>query len=125
MVNIFLFALIFSHCLQGATITWIAPSPSNDMNDTANWDPNTIPGSADVAVFDSSLPNVSTNPTESSVPFAASAFNFPNAASPFLFTFNNQPLAFSGSGITGVQKNPSLSFINTNNGTALETVRLK
>jgi len=119
MINIFLMVVLFSGCLQAATITWIAPSTNNDMQDTANWDPSMVPGAADVAVFNSSLLGVSTNPTESSANFAVSSFNFPNLASPFLFTFNNQTLSFSGFGITGAQKNPSLSFINTNNTTTL------
>src|SRR3989339_487239 len=91
--------------LQATSITWIAPTSSDDMEDTSNWSPGIVPGSSDTAIFDSSLSGVSTTPTESSAPFAASSFNFPNLASPFTFTFNNQNLSFSGLGITGVQTN--------------------
>ena len=111
--------LLFSSCMQASTITWIAQSPNNDMNNASNWEPATIPGSGDLAVFDSSITGISTNPTESSAQFSVSALNFPNQASPFLFTFNNQSLAFSGAGITGAQTNPTLSLINTNNSTFL------
>ena len=51
-----------SNCLYASTISWIAESPSNNMNDAENWDPNGIPTSSDVVVFDSSVPNISTNP---------------------------------------------------------------
>lgn len=115
MNKIFLVVLLFSCCVYAAPITWIAQSPNNNMDDSAHWNPSTVPGSGDSAIFNSSLAGVSTNPTESSAPFSVTAFNFPNLAAPFLFTFNNQRLAFSGVGITGAQKNPTLSFINTNN----------
>lgn len=115
----FCIALFLGSYVHAATITWIALDPSNDMEDAANWSPNVVPGSGDVAVFDSSLSGVVTNPTESSNTFSVSAFNFPTLASPFLFTFNNQSLAFSGLGITGAHTNPSLSFSNINNSTLL------
>lgn len=115
MNKFFLVALLSSCCVYAAPITWIAQSPNNNMDDSANWNPSTVPGSGDTAVFNSSLFGISTNPTENSAPFSVTAFNFPNLAAPFLFTFNNERLAFSGSGITGAHKNPSISFINTNN----------
>ncbi len=119
MINIFCITVLFLSYLQAAPITWVAVSPNNDMEDTANWSPSTVPGTSDVAVFDSSLPGISTNPTESSAPFLVEAFNFPHLASPFVVTFNNQTLAFSGSGIMGVQTDPSLVLINTDNSTPL------
>ncbi len=118
--NCFLIYFIFcSSLLHASTVTWIAPSSSNDMEDTSNWNPNTIPGSGDNAVFNSSLTGISTNPTENFAPFSISTLNFPNLASPFHFTFNNQRLAFSGFGVTGSKTNTTLNFFNTNNATAL------
>ena len=115
-----IFLLTFvTNCLQATSITWIAPTSSDDMEDASNWSPGTIPGSSDTAIFNSSLSGISTTPTDSSASFAASSFNFPNLASPFIFTFNNQNLTFSGVGITGVHTNPSFSCINTNNATYL------
>jgi len=117
--NIFIIGCCFASSLHAASITWIAQSPNNDMNDAANWNPNTVPGAGDTAVFDSAVSGISTNPTESSAPFSVTAFNFPNLASPFGFTFNNQNLTFSGIGITGVTTNTSILVNNNNNATFL------
>lgn len=115
------FLISFALCsgyLNAAPITWIATS-SNDLNTASNWSPSTVPGTADTAVFDSTVPNVSTDPTDSSAPFSISTLNFPHLASPFTFAFNNQTLSFSGAGITGAQTNATLNFTNTDNGSVL------
>lgn len=85
------------------------------MNDPANWNPNTIPGSGDQAIFNSKIFNIDKNPTENSAPFSVSAINFPNKASVFNFNFNNNTLTFSGIGITGSNTNPSITVTNINN----------
>jgi autotransporter-associated beta strand protein len=107
--------IAYSSAAHAAPITWVAQSPNNDMNDSANWNPNSIPGSSDEAVFDSTLFGIDTNPTENSSPFSVSTFNFPNNASGFNFNFNNNTLTFNGTGITGSNTNPSITVTNTNN----------
>lgn len=122
MINrYFLLRCIFS-CLiacsstaHAASITWVAQNPNNDMNDFANWNPNTIPGSSDNAIFDSTIVGIDTNPTENFAPFSVSGFNFPNKASIFHFNFNNQTVTFNGAGITGSHTNPAITITNTNN----------
>jgi len=69
-----------SSAAHAAPITWVAQSPNNDMNDSANWNPNTIPVSSDDAIFSSTIRGIATNPTESSAPFSVSTFNFPSNA---------------------------------------------
>src|SRR5579872_4098430 len=93
--------IICSSAAHAASITWIAQSPNNDLNDPANWNPNTVPGSSDDAVFDSTVSGIDTNPTDNSSPFSLSTFNFPNDASIFNFVFNNTALTFNGTGLTG------------------------
>lgn len=85
------------------------------MDNPANWNPSTVPGSGDNAIFNSAIPGIATNPTESSAPFSVSTFNFPSNASLFNFNFNNQTLTFNGVGITGSNKNPFITVNNTNN----------
>ena len=65
-----------SSSVHAASITWVAQNPNNDMNDSANWNPNTIPGSSDDAIFNSTISHINTNPTENSAPFSVSTFNF-------------------------------------------------
>lgn len=105
--------------LQGASITWIAEDPDNDMEFSANWSPNTIPGSGDEAIFDSKIPNISLNPTDNSAPFSVLSFNFLHKASPFSFLFNNQTLTFFGSGIIGAATDTSIEINNSNNSVVL------
>lgn len=100
---------------DAASITWVAQTPNNDMNSPVNWSPSTIPGSGDVAIFDNLIPGIATNPTESSTSFSVDSFNFPHAASPFHFSFNNQTLTFYGTGLTGSQTNASIQIANINN----------
>lgn len=97
------------------SITWTAPNPNNDMNDPANWSPNGVPGSSDDAIFNSAIPGIDKNPTVNSVPFAVSSFNFLHNAAGFHFNFNNASLTFYGMGIAGVNSNPTISVLNTNN----------
>ena len=103
----------FIGCLTSASaqpITWTAQSPNSDMNNPANWTPNTIPGSSDNALFNSTISGVDTNPTENWAPFSVSTFNFPFNASIFNFRFNNQTLTFNGTGITGSNTtNPTIT----------------
>lgn len=97
-------------------ITWVAQSPANDMNDSDNWDPDSVPISVDDAIFDSSIPGIATNPTESFAPFSVLTFQFPNQASVFNFQFNNKTLSFTGDGITGTNTNPVINIANIDNG---------
>lgn len=117
----FLLPCIFS-CLFGgsdtahaASITWAAQSPNNDMNNPTNWNPATVPGSSDNAIFDNNIFRIDTNPTANSVPFSASTFNFPHKASIFHFAFNNATLTFNGAGLTGAKTNPTITVTNINN----------
>lgn len=117
----FLLKCIFP-CLIGCSssacaesITWSAQNPNNDMNDSANWNPSTVPGSSDDAIFNSTIFGIDTNPTENSAPFSVSTFNFPFKASNFNFSFNNETLTFNGAGIIGTYTNPTITVININN----------
>ncbi len=111
-----IFFIATSAVVQAAPITWVAQSPNNDMNNTANWNPTTIPGAADDAIFNSAIAGVSTNPAENTAPFSVLTFNFPNAASVFSFNFNNQnTLTFNGAGITGGNTNPVIQITNIDN----------
>lgn len=85
------------------------------MNDPANWNPSTIPGSSDNAIFNSTISGIDTKPTENSAPLSVSTFKFSFDASIFSFSFNNQTLTFSGLGITGSHTNPTITIINSNN----------
>ncbi len=100
---------------HAASITWVAEDPNNDMNDSANWNPNTVPGSSDDAIFDSTITGIDTNPTENTAPFSISTFNFLDNASIFHFNFNNTTLTFNGAGITGFNTNPTITVSNINN----------
>jgi len=117
----FLLQCVFSCLIVGSStvhaseITWEAQSPNNDMNDSANWSPNIVPGSSDDAIFDSTISGIDTNPTENSTPFSVSTFNFLNKASIFNFYFNNNTLTFNGIGILGSNTNPFITVTNTNN----------
>ncbi len=112
---IFSYLFVCSSTVDAASITWEAQSPNNDMNDSANWSPNTIPGSSDDAIFDSLISGIDTNPTENSAPFSVFTFNFLDNASIFHFNFNNATLTFNGAGITGSNTNPTINVTNTNN----------
>lgn len=85
------------------------------MNNIANWSTNTIPTSGYDAIFDSQYHGVSKNPTDNSVPFIVSSFNFPHNASSFIFDFNNTRLTFEGDGITGNKTDTTIYATNTNN----------
>lgn len=100
---------------QATSISWVAQTPGNNMNDSINWNPSTIPGSSDDATFNSNISGIDTNPTENSAPFSVSTFNFPFNASMFNFNFNNNALTFSGAGITGSNTNSFITVTNTNN----------
>lgn len=122
MINRYFLLQCIFHCLiafssstYATTITWVAQSPNNDMNDSANWNPNTIPGSVDNAIFNSNISGIDINPTENSTPFSVSTFNFPSNASIFSFNFDNETLTFNGAGITGSNTNPTITVTNTNN----------
>lgn len=107
----------FAVCLtaaHAAPITWVAQNPNNDMNDPASWNPSTVPGSTDTAVFDSTLSGISFTPTSTATPFTVSSFQFINQASPFNFHFNNSPLEFDGTGIIGSQTNCTINATNIN-----------
>lgn len=117
----FLLKCIFP-CLIGCSssisadlIIWTAQDPNNDMNDPANWNPNTIPGSSDDAIFNSTILGINTNPTENSIPFSVSTFNFSFNASIFHFSFINSTLTFNGAGIIGTNSNSTINVINTDN----------
>jgi|GEM_PF-1925310 autotransporter-associated beta strand protein len=112
---IFFCLIIFSSTAYAAAISWVAQNPNNDMNNSANWNPSTIPGSSDNAIFNSNIFAIDTNPTENFSAFSVSTFNFPFNASIFDFNFNNQKLTFNGAGITGSNTNPSITVTNTNN----------
>jgi len=107
--------IAYSSTAPAASITWVAQNPNNDMNDPANWNPNTIPGNSDNAIFNSNISGINTNPTENSAPFSVSTFNFPSNASIFNFNFNNRTLTFNGTGITGSHTNPFITVTNINN----------
>lgn len=107
--------IAFSNHTHAASITWVAQSPNNDINDPANWNPNTVPGSNDDAIFNSTISRIATNPTENSLPFSVSTFNFSHKASIFDFNFNNKTLTFNGVGITGANTNSTITVTNTNN----------
>lgn len=113
--GIFTYLITFSTVLDASSITWIAQSPYDDMNTPGNWNPNTIPGSSDDAIFDSSIHGIDTNPTEDTVSFSVSSFNFLRSASIFNFTFNNAALTFNGAGIIGNNTNATLNVFNLNN----------
>jgi autotransporter-associated beta strand protein len=103
---------ILSSAAFADPIIWFAESPANDMNDSDNWNPDNVPVSTDDAIFDSSIPGVSTNPTESFSPFSVLSFQFPTQAPVFHIQFNNQTLNFTG---TGIEKNPVIQITNTDN----------
>ncbi len=110
------FALIFcSGSAHAAPVTWVASSPNNDMNDPVNWNPNTVPGAGDDAIFNSALPGIDFNPTENSAPFSVSTIQFPFNASAFTINFNNETLTFNGPGISGSNTNAAISVANTDN----------
>lgn len=107
--------IVCASSAYGASINWVAQNPNHDMNDPANWNPSTIPGSGDDAIFNSTISGIDTHPTENSAPFSISTFNFPSEASIFNFSFNNETLTFNGVGITGSHTTPTITVINTNN----------
>lgn len=107
--------IVYANNASASSISWVAQNPNNDMNDPSNWNPNTIPGSSDDAIFNSQIPNINTNPTENSAPFSVLTFNFPFNASIFHFNFNNQTLTFTGAGIIGTNTNPIIDVTNINN----------
>lgn len=117
----FLLRCIFSGLIacsrnaHAASITWVAQNPNNDMNDSVNWNPNTIPGSGDEVIFNSNILGIDTNPTENYAPFSILTFNFPFNASIFNFNFHNHTLTFNGVGITGSNTNPTITVANINN----------
>lgn len=109
----YLFA--FSSAANAASISWEAQGANDNINNPINWNPNTVPGSNDQAVFDSLIFGINTSPTESSAPFSVSSFHFLNSASAFNFNFNNQTLTFHGAGITGFQTTPAINVTNLDN----------
>lgn len=114
-----LYALTSFAAAHAAPITWIAVDPNNDMEDPANWSPATVPGSGDEAIFNSTLPNIAFDPTDSTAPFSVSSFHFIFDAFSFNFQFNNQTLAFHGAGITGALTDTSINIDNVNNSASL------
>lgn len=111
----FSYLIVCSGTAYATSISWVAQYPNNDMNNPTNWNPNTIPGSGDDAIFDSTIFGIDTNPTENFAPFSILTFHFPNNASIFNFIFNNETLTFNGAGITGFNTNPTITVTNTNN----------
>lgn len=107
---------------EATPITWVAIDPSNDMEDSGNWDPTTVPGSGNEAIFDSSILNIAFNPTESTNPFSVLDFNFLHNANPFVFFFNNQTLTFYGDGIIGNRTDTEIDINNINNSTNLSNL---
>lgn len=110
--------------LFGSTITWVGPQAGNhDMNDSSNWDPGSVPGSSDTAVFDSTIPGVAKNPvdTAQSFPFNVGEIEFAAAASPFTLSFEQTGLYFQGSGITGTNTNTSIVCTNVNNNSGFSS----
>ncbi len=107
--------ITYSNCLQAASVSWIAQSPNNDLNDPANWSSSSVPVSGDDSVFNSAVYRIATNPTENSAPFAINNFIFPSSASVFNLNFNNQTLTFNGTGISGANTNPTITVTNVNN----------
>ncbi len=93
-------------------ITWTAEN-SSDMNNPSNWNPSTVPGSGDAAIFNSRIHHINFNPSLNSAAFSLESFNFPFNASRFTFDFNNSSLNFTGAGILG---NPTLQISNADNG---------
>ncbi len=97
-----------------ATVSW-SGTGSNDMENAANWSPGSVPGLADTAVFNSTLSGINLTPADQNLIFDVSAFHFANAASPFTISIENQPLTFTGAGITGANTNATLNVTNSNN----------
>lgn len=104
---------------DSANITWNGLGPQNDLNTAGNWTPPNVPTSSDNAIFDNRIPNIDLTPSASLTNFSASEFNFPHAAQPFSFTFNECSLELSGTGITGSNTNTIISATNINNSTPL------
>lgn len=103
--------------ISAAPITWVAPISSDELDDPANWDPNTVPGPTDDAVFDSSLP-VNFNPITNS-PFEIFNLHFVKNAAPFSFSIRNTSFTLHGDGITGNQTDASIEVGNSSNTSAL------
>ena len=103
---------IISHA---TSITWSGISPNNEMSDAANWDPNSVPGSSDDALFNSGIEGIDTNPVENSSILSVATFNFLESAEIFHFNFNNNSLIFYGAGITGLNTNPTINVTNIDN----------
>ena len=99
----------------GAEITWEGQGADNDMNIGSNWSSDSVPSSADDAIFDSTVPGVAANPTEDTTTFSALTLQFPGSASLFTLNFNNQTLTLAGGGITGSQTNTTINAANLNN----------
>ncbi|MBM3201815.1 MAG: hypothetical protein FJZ56_05350, partial [Chlamydiae bacterium] len=109
------FVALCAFSIEADEIKWVAVSLNNSLDDPINWSTNSVPGSLDIAIFDSSLRNVVKDPEESNTLFNVQELRFPYQAAPFTFTFSNQSLQLSGLGITGAKRNPNITIINTDN----------
>lgn len=113
--SIFICFIPLLTAVDAASITWVAPVSDSNMNNPANWNPNTVPGSSDEAIFNSAIAGINTNPISNSVPFSVSTFNFLDNASVFSFNFHNSDLTFNGAGITGNNTNCAIHVANMDN----------
>lgn len=113
--SIFIYFFACSGICDAQLVTWVAQDPDNNMNDTASWEPSSVPISSDDANFNSTLSGISTNPTSTTVPFSISTINFTNNASIFNFSFNNSSLTFNGVGLTGSNTNCAIQIANIDN----------
>jgi autotransporter-associated beta strand protein len=105
--------------IYAVPITWIGTS-SDDLNLSSNWSPATVPTAGDNAVFDSTIPGVNFNPVGTGVDFTCDNFQFPNEASVFNITINNQQLIFDDVGIIGTTDTSAV--VNSNNTDNIFTV---
>lgn len=100
------------------TFTWTATTSGSNLNLGTNWTPVGPPVAGAVANFNSLLPGIDFNPV-ATAPFRTGEMNFLVDARPFHFTFTNTTLDFTGLpivGITGLNRDPTLSLTNTNIG---------
>lgn len=117
--GVFTYLITIAAAADASSITWIAQTPDDDLNDSGNWNPSTVPGSGDNAIFDSSIVGIETNPTADSTSFSVLNFSFLQDAHVFNFTFNNASLTFNGTGIIGTNTNTTLNVLNLNNSVFL------
>ena len=59
--------------------TWIAEAANSNLNTANNWSPTGVPGSGDIANFNSSIEGISFDPI-TQTPFTVGTLNFQNSA---------------------------------------------